>query len=320
MHPVRMGSNFSLRLQHNFGWRFAVQVRSALRERASRARAWALCQLCRLEGAAVVTVTLAPRQIGIMYVCVKGLLNSTLGLVKLSYCKKTLHIDGNACQTMGSIAMTPWSIKGVFGVLSDSYVSHILLSVLCALAVLMARGTHTDTCFNGTLTTTCDMLCTAGCRYPLLGYHKKWYIIISSVFGVGAFIGLAALPIDSANVAALFIFLANIQVGAVGDKIVEEAQGAGGAEGETFRIARRRHAAAAVFKKVYGVGGDKRRRSGTGLRPDTLPAREDGGEGRGVPYPFSRDGVCVCTLACPPPLAAGRLRRRTCYVKASTQS
>jgi hypothetical protein len=26
MHPVRMGSNFSLRLQHNFGWRFAVQV------------------------------------------------------------------------------------------------------------------------------------------------------------------------------------------------------------------------------------------------------------------------------------------------------
>jgi hypothetical protein len=132
-----MGSNFSLRLQHNFGWRFAVQVRSALRERASRKRAWSLC---RLEGAAVVTVTLAHRQIGIMYVCVKGLLNSTLGLVKLSYCKKTLHIDGNACQTMGSIAMTPWSIKGVFGVLSDSYVPHILLCVFCALAVLMAEA------------------------------------------------------------------------------------------------------------------------------------------------------------------------------------
>jgi hypothetical protein len=61
-------------------------------------------------------------QIGIMYVCVKGLLNSTLGLVRLSYCKKTLNIDGNACQTMSSIAMTPWSIKGVFGVISDSYV------------------------------------------------------------------------------------------------------------------------------------------------------------------------------------------------------
>ena len=118
----------------------------------------ALGLLCRLEWAAVVTVTLltlAPRQIGIMYVCVKGLLNSTLGLVKLSYCKKTLHIDGNACQTMGSIAMTPWSIKGVFGVLSDSYVSLILLSVLCALAVLMARGI--DTCVSDTLTTTCDI-------------------------------------------------------------------------------------------------------------------------------------------------------------------
>jgi hypothetical protein len=63
-----------------------------------------------------------------------------------------------------------------------------------------------------------------GGRYPLFGYHKKWYIIISSVFGVGAFVGLAALPIDSANVAALFIFLANIQVGG---KIVKEAQGEG---------------------------------------------------------------------------------------------
>ena len=84
LHPVRMCSDFSTRLQHNFGWRFAVQI-------------------------------------GIMYVCVKGLLNSTMGLVKLSYCKKTLGIDGNACQTMSSIAMTPWSIKGIFGVVSDSY-------------------------------------------------------------------------------------------------------------------------------------------------------------------------------------------------------
>jgi len=29
---------------------------------------------------------------------VKGLLNAVLGLMKLSYCKKTLDIDGNACQ------------------------------------------------------------------------------------------------------------------------------------------------------------------------------------------------------------------------------
>ena len=26
MHPIRMGTNFSTRLQHNFEWRFAVQV------------------------------------------------------------------------------------------------------------------------------------------------------------------------------------------------------------------------------------------------------------------------------------------------------
>lgn len=66
--------------------------------------------------------------------------------------------------------------------------------------------------------TTCGMHCTVGCggRYPLFGYHKKWYIIVTSFFGVAAFTGLAALPIDSANVAALFIFLANIQVGAMG--------------------------------------------------------------------------------------------------------
>jgi folate/biopterin transporter len=139
MHPVNSVSNFSTRLQHNFGWRFAVQI-------------------------------------GIMYVCVKGLLNSTLGLVKLSYCKKTLKIDGNACQTMSSIAMTPWSIKGVFGVLSDSY--------------------------------------------PLFGYHKKSYIIVAAFFGTAAFVGLAALPINTANIAALFMFLANVQI-AVSDLLCE---------------------------------------------------------------------------------------------------
>ena len=139
LHPVRMCSDFSTRLQHNFGWRFAVQI-------------------------------------GIMYVCVKGLLNSTMGLVKLSYCKKTLGIDGNACQTMSSIAMTPWSIKGIFGVVSDSY--------------------------------------------PLFGYHKKFYIIGAAFAGTAAFIGLAALPIKSANVAALFMFLANIQI-AISDLLCE---------------------------------------------------------------------------------------------------
>ncbi|KAJ1469426.1 hypothetical protein T484DRAFT_1851813 [Baffinella frigidus] len=66
------------------------------------------------------------------YVLVKGLLEAILGLMKLSYCKKTLNIDGNACQktlnidgiacqTMMAVAGTPWAIKGALGVLSDAY-------------------------------------------------------------------------------------------------------------------------------------------------------------------------------------------------------
>ena len=55
------------------------------------------------------------------YLFVKGLLNAVLGLIKLSYCKKTLDIDGNDCQTMMAVAGTPWAIKGAIGVLSDAY-------------------------------------------------------------------------------------------------------------------------------------------------------------------------------------------------------
>ncbi len=44
-----------------------------------------------------------------------------MSLIKLSYCKKTLNIDGNACQTMVSVSMTPWAIKGAIGVVSDAY-------------------------------------------------------------------------------------------------------------------------------------------------------------------------------------------------------
>ena len=57
-------------------------------------------------------------------------------------------------------------------------------------------------------------------RYPLLGYHKKFYIIGAAFFGTAAFVGLAALPIHSANVAALFMFLANMQI-AISDLLCE---------------------------------------------------------------------------------------------------
>jgi hypothetical protein len=46
------------------------------------------------------------------YIGVKGLLLSILAQVRLSFCKKSLHINGNACQTMGVIASTPWAVKG----------------------------------------------------------------------------------------------------------------------------------------------------------------------------------------------------------------
>ena len=58
---------------------------------------------------------------GIMYLLVKGVLASTVGLIQLPYCKKTLNVDGTSCQTMGLIAHSPWAMKGTIGVLSDAY-------------------------------------------------------------------------------------------------------------------------------------------------------------------------------------------------------
>ena len=49
-------------------------------------------------------------QLTVMYMLIKGLMMSVLGLIKLSYCKKSLGIDGTACQTMGTIAQTPWAV------------------------------------------------------------------------------------------------------------------------------------------------------------------------------------------------------------------
>jgi len=84
MYPWRSLEGFFERFNRNFGWKFGVQLT-------------------------------------VMYLLVKGLMMSVLGLIKLSYCKKTLGIDGTACQTMGTIASTPWAIKGAIGVLSDAY-------------------------------------------------------------------------------------------------------------------------------------------------------------------------------------------------------
>jgi hypothetical protein len=84
MYPWRSLEGFFERFMRNFGWRFGVQM-------------------------------------AVMYMLVKGLMMSVIGLIKLSFCKKSLGIDGTQCQLMGTIAATPWAMKGAIGVLSDSY-------------------------------------------------------------------------------------------------------------------------------------------------------------------------------------------------------
>ena len=80
----RSSCAFGRRLVQNFGWKFCVLI-------------------------------------AVMYYGVKGVVLSVTRMVQLSYCKKSLHIDGIACQTMGVIAATPWALKGAIGVLSDIY-------------------------------------------------------------------------------------------------------------------------------------------------------------------------------------------------------
>ena len=75
LHPYRSMRDFFRRLVSEFGWKFTCMI-------------------------------------GCNYFAVKGMLLSIMGLVRLSYCKKTLNIDGSQCQTLGAIASTPWAIKG----------------------------------------------------------------------------------------------------------------------------------------------------------------------------------------------------------------
>eukprot|EP00286_Rhodomonas_abbreviata_P018291 CAMPEP_0181310308 /NCGR_PEP_ID=MMETSP1101-20121128/12516_1 /TAXON_ID=46948 /ORGANISM="Rhodomonas abbreviata, Strain Caron Lab Isolate" /LENGTH=570 /DNA_ID=CAMNT_0023416927 /DNA_START=15 /DNA_END=1727 /DNA_ORIENTATION=+ len=131
MHPWKSMECFMQRMIAAFGWRFTVQLT-------------------------------------VMYLLVKGIMMTVLALIRLSYCKKTLGIDGTACQTMGAIAQTPWAIKGAIGVVSDAY--------------------------------------------PLFGYHKSSYIISSAILGSGALFFMASSPIQSATIAAILLFLVNLEI------------------------------------------------------------------------------------------------------------
>jgi predicted MFS family arabinose efflux permease len=104
----------------------------------------------------------------IMYLLVKGVLASTVGLIQLPYCKKTLKVDGTSCQTMGVIAHAPWAMKGTIGVLSDAY--------------------------------------------PLFGYHKNSYILLSAGLGTAAFLFLAIAPNQSIPGAALLLLLGTAEI------------------------------------------------------------------------------------------------------------
>ena len=139
LHPFRLFSAYVHRLARNFGWRFAVQI-------------------------------------SVMYMLVKGIMHATIHLTQLPFCKKTLHVDSSDCQTMGAIAYTPWAIKGILGVVSDTV--------------------------------------------PLMGYHKSGYIFVAAVIGTLAVAALAALPIESASIAAVLYAAANLET-SVGDLLHE---------------------------------------------------------------------------------------------------
>ena len=115
-------------------------------------------------------------QLLIMYLLVKGVVNSGIHLVTLPFCQKTLGVSGENCQTLSAIAATPWALKGAIGVTSDVW--------------------------------------------PLGGYHKLSYIIITAVIGSTAVLILAALPIKSASLAAILFAAANFQT-ATGDLLHE---------------------------------------------------------------------------------------------------
>ncbi len=121
------------------------------------------------------------------YIGIKGLLLSILGQVRLSFCKKTLGIDGTACQTLGAIAGTPWAVKGMFG---------SALEVTCNMLIYFVAGAI------GVIS---DM-------YPLFGWHKASYINVVGVLGAIAFLALAALPITTAHAAGFLLLLGNLQV------------------------------------------------------------------------------------------------------------
>jgi hypothetical protein len=141
-HVAAAPHSFFKRLVNNFGWRFSIQLL-------------------------------------VMYLLVKGVMNSGIYLVMLPFCQKSLGVSGEDCQTIGSIAGTPWALKGAIGVASDQDKTKVL-------------SKETD-------------------LVPLWGYHKIYYIVITACMGTFAIGMLATAPVSSASVAALLFAGANLE-------------------------------------------------------------------------------------------------------------
>jgi hypothetical protein len=100
----------------------------------------------------------------------QGILSGMLDLLKVSFCKKTLDVDGPACQTIFTTAMAAWPLKCLVGLLSD--------------------------------------------MYPLCGYHKRSYLLLSCAAGVPALVALATLNLRVVGEIAVssLLLLVNVQV------------------------------------------------------------------------------------------------------------
>ena len=83
IHPLCSGVEFIRRLNRTFGWRFTVMLFAA-------------------------------------YFGIKGLLYTVGGVVQLPYYQSYLNVSGTDYQIYGSIAVTPFAMKGITGTVSDA--------------------------------------------------------------------------------------------------------------------------------------------------------------------------------------------------------
>mmetsp|Transcript_21394 Transcript_21394/g.34579 ORF Transcript_21394/g.34579 Transcript_21394/m.34579 type:complete len:561 (-) Transcript_21394:171-1853(-) len=105
--------------------------------------------------------------------CLKGVTLGLVGQAGLPFSQQYLKLSAEETQRLGIVAMFPWSIKPLVGMISD---------------VL-----------------------------PIAGYHKRYYMLVVSVFGAAALVYLGSVPIGpgQALVYVAALVLVNLQVSVV---------------------------------------------------------------------------------------------------------